>query len=105
MMKRDSFLKKIKQKIMQQDPSAKVLLFGSRNRNEATVGSDWDILVLSKEDEEISQLERKIGNVLYDLELETGQVINPLVYSEKEWYRKYYVTPFFENVMNESTKL
>jgi hypothetical protein len=37
---------------------------------------------------------RNIAYSLYDLEIDSGEVINPIFYSEKEWNTKYKITPF-----------
>lgn len=105
MIKNNDFLQCIKQVVLSQDPLAHISLFGSRSRGDAKDDSDWDILILLDNDSYAGQTEKQITDALYDLELETGQVINPLIYSEKEWYQKYRVTPFFEQVMNENTIL
>ena len=39
-------LAKIKETLLQVAPGAKVILFGSRARNDARSDSDWDILIL-----------------------------------------------------------
>lgn len=39
-------LAKIKETLLQVAPGAKVILFGSRARNDAHSDSDWDILIL-----------------------------------------------------------
>ena len=50
-------------------------------------------------------LETKFMDEFYDLELETGEVISPLIYSKSDWNNKYSITPFFENIKNEGIKL
>ncbi|MEX2428423.1 MAG: hypothetical protein WD577_09290 [Bacteroidales bacterium] len=44
-------------------------------------------------------------NEFYDLELETGEVISPLIYSKIDWNTNYSITPLFENIKNEGVKL
>ena len=38
--------RRIKEKIMEKDPTAEVILFGSHARGDANKDSDWDILIL-----------------------------------------------------------
>ena len=101
-MKTDkNIIQRIKAAVQQKEPTAKVFLYGSRARNEANSESDWDILILVQKDKISNQFENEITDPIYDIEFETGEVISPMVYSEKEWYSKYSVTSFYHNVMKE----
>jgi len=86
-----SILTRIKGIVNDYDPLAKVYLYGSRSQGKATNESDWDLLILLNRD--------------YDLEFDLGEVISPMVYSEKEWNTKYKYTPFYKNVMKEGKLL
>lgn len=101
----DALPAKIKQLIKAQVPSAIVYLYGSRAKGTAHSGSDWDVLVLLKEEEITPEIEESITYPLYDLEFDTGQVISPMVYTNHEWHSKYSSTPFYRNVMREGTLL
>ena len=98
-------LKRIKEIVLKQVPGAKVYLYGSRARGEAKQTSDWDLLILLSNDKITIDMERNVTYPLYDLEFEIGEVISPLVYSEKEWNEKYKVTPFYAAVMQEGKLL
>jgi len=98
-------LHRIKLIINQSDPSAKVYLYGSRARGDAHPDSDWDLLILIGKEKVSDEDEKKITSPLYDLEIETGQVFSPMVYSEKEWFSKYSVTSFYSLVMQEGKLL
>ena len=100
-----NMLKKIKQIVLDRDPSAKVYLFGSRARGAMKPDSDWDLLILLNQDKISVEAERNVTYPLYDLEFEIGEVISPIVYSEKEWNSKHSVTPFYSNVMREGKLL
>jgi len=41
----------------------------------------------------------------YELELETGEIISPLIYSKNDWNFYYSITPLFENNKREGVKL
>ncbi len=86
---------------MEQDPTAKIYLYGSRAKGSASKESDWDLLILLKRKKITPDIERSITSPLYDLEFETGELISPMVYAENEWNTKYRITPFYQNVMNE----
>ena len=95
----------IKSIVKSKEPTAKIYLYGSRSRGNSGEYSDWDVLILLKRDCITPETEREITYPLYDLEFDTGQVISPMVYTEKEWNSKYKVTPFYQNVMKEGLLL
>lgn len=101
----ENILQKIKILVQQLEPAAKIYLYGSRARGNARIDSDWDLLILLNKDKITTDIEQRITFPLYDLEFETGEVISPMVYSEKEWKTKYRITPFYSNVMKEGVLL
>lgn len=104
-MNSQKILDRIKGIVIDKAPSAKVYLYGSRARGTMNADSDWDLLILLKEDKITADLERSVTYPLYDLEFEIGEVISPLVYSEKEWNSKHKVTPFYSTIMKEGKLL
>lgn len=98
-------LNQIKRIVRKKEPSAKIYLYGSRSSGTAKNDSDWDLLILLNKDTISPEIEREIISPLYDLEFDTGEVISPMIYTEKEWYSKYKVTPFYQNVMREGRLL
>lgn len=94
-------LKEIKRIVLEQDPTAKIYLYGSRARGSAGKVSDWDLLILLNKEKITREIEKSITYPLYDLEFDTGELISPMVYSEIEWNTKYSITPFYQNVMQE----
>jgi len=91
----------IKKLVEERDSSAKIYLYGSRAKGNAKKDSDWDLLILLNRDKITSEIENDITYPLYDLEFETGEIISPMVYTQKEWITKYSITPFYKNVMKE----
>lgn len=98
-------LKQIKKIVTEQEPKAKIYLYGSRSRGTAKNHSDWDLLILLNKEKISPEDEQKITYPLYDLEFDTGEVISPMIYSEKEWNTKYRITPFYQSVMREGRLL
>lgn len=96
--------KLIKQKIAEIDSKAQVILYGSRARGNERADSDWDILILTDYDADLTT-ERIFRNKLYDLELELGESFSVFVYSDIEWNTKQISTPFYFNVTNEGIRL
>jgi len=105
MNKRDLNIERlIRKNISEIDPSAEVILYGSRARGDQRVGSDWDILVLTEYPADI-KVERDFRNHLYELELQTGEVFSLFVYSKHDWITRQKITPFFHNVTQEGIRL
>ncbi|HKL71722.1 MAG TPA: nucleotidyltransferase domain-containing protein [Marinilabiliaceae bacterium] len=98
-------LNQIKKIVTEQEPKAKIYLYGSRSRGTAKITSDWDLLILLNKDKVTPEDEQKIIYPLYDLEFDTGEVISPMIYSEKDWNTKYKITPFYQNIMREGRLL
>ena len=98
-------LKEIERIVTGKEPSAKIYLYGSRSRGTAKDDSDWDLLILLNKDVISIENEREIAYPLYDLEFDIGEVISPMIYTEKEWNSKYKVTHFYQNVMKEGKLL
>lgn len=96
---------RIKSIIEQHDPNAQVYLYGSRAKGIVHPESDWDVLILLSSDVLTSEMERKITSPLYDLEFDTGEIISPSVYTQKEWHKKHHVTPFYRNIMRDGKLL
>ena len=80
-----------------------VRLYGSEARGEVHEKSDIDLLVLVPKDKVSLQDDLEITAPLYDIELQTGVLINALILPKREWGRK--VTPFYENVIQDSIVL
>jgi uncharacterized protein len=105
MISQQNVLDRIKKIVLDKNPTAKVYLYGSRALGTMKPDSDWDLLILLNADKITADLERSVTYPLYDLEFEIGEVISPMVYSEKEWNSKHKITPFYSNVMREGKLL
>jgi len=105
MVAREALLNAVKDTVWRFDKDAEVLLFGSRARGDAAPGSDWDLLVLLEK--ALTWEEREpILDGLYDLELEAGVVLVPIVMSKQDWAspgRRN--TPFHQQVTREGVQV
>lgn len=87
------------------EPDAEVYLFGSRARGDHKVVSDWDVLILLDEDPVKNSTEDRIREPLYDIELETGQLISVFVYPKTFWQSDLKHSPLYENIQREGVRL
>jgi len=102
-----------KQKIIQRivslvndnDPESEVYLYGSQARGDAKKLSDWDLLILLNQKHISFETETKFMDEFYEIELETGEIISPLIYSKSDWNSKHSITPLFHNIQNEGVRI
>lgn len=94
----------IKEYIRSVDPMAEVLLYGSRARGDERADSDWDILILTDYEVDLT-MEQVFRYKLYDLELETGESFSVFAFSKKDWISRQHITPFYHNVTHEGIRL
>jgi predicted nucleotidyltransferase len=105
MTKKEKILKSIVEAVSKTAPDSEIYLYGSRARGDFKEYSDWDLLILLNKDKIPFSLETEIIDDLFDVELETGEVITPLIYPKKEWLERLFVTPIYENITKEGIKI
>lgn len=104
-MKRPEIVKRIKEALAAIAPDAKIILYGSEARGDATPQSDIDLLILLDEEEIAHEKERSIRALLYDIELDTQVLISSIIITRKSWENRPFKTPFYVNVVNEGITL
>ena len=96
---------RIKTSIFSQDPKATAYLFGSRARGDFRPDSDWDILILVDSKYVTNEIEDKFRDGLFDIELESGQIISAFIYPKDYWTNTLIHSPLYKKVNNEGIKL
>ena len=82
-------------------PDAEVILYGSVARGEETPESDIDLLVLVPQ-EVTYPLERAIRDQVYEIELESDQIISVIVRQNSRWHsRPLNFTPLYRAIARE----
>jgi len=100
-----ALLKEVKQRILDHVPDAKVFLYGSVARGEATADSDYDVLLITPHKLTTPE-EDDIYDAVYEVDLDRGVVVSVVFYSEEEWAAPIVkASPFHKNVAKESIPL
>ncbi len=104
-MEKPQLLSEIKNIILQQEPQAEIILYGSHARGDYRTDSDMDILILLDKENIGYEDQKRLSHPLYDLEFDANQVISPLIRSKKTWNEKYPNTTLFINISREGVHL
>ncbi len=51
------------------------------------------------------ETETRLMDEFYELELETGAVICPLIYAKDDWHSHHHFSALYDNIQNEGLKL
>lgn len=104
-MNREELIKEIKQAIVEIEPEAEVILYGSRSRGDFTEDSDWDFLILVKgtlNDQRIDQIRHQ----LYEIEWQGGEVISSIIRTRQEWDSPLYqAMPLHQRIEKEGNRV
>lgn len=103
MFDQKEFLEKIKEKVLQHDTQASVILFGSRARGDHKPDSDWDFLILTNKKADF-KFQSKMRNAIYNLELKYDQDISTIIMESSQWEDRE-ITSFHKNVTAEGLQI
>lgn len=102
--KRIQIISLIRDTIRATEPTAQIILYGSRARGDAREDSDWDVLAIVDKPRLSLKDRSNIQYPVWDKGLELGQEINVFPYTRQQWEQ----TPlslFKYNVMKEGITL
>jgi len=98
-------LNRCKQIVLEILPDAEIILYGSRARGNAVEDSDFDLLILVNEPVHW-KTERILGDLLYNLELETGKLLSLQLITRAKWNSPMFqAMPFRQNVTREGVTI
>ena len=84
---------------------SKIILFGSRARNDAREDSDWDIHILVPGPERLSLTETgEYAFPFIQLGWDMGEDIEPIVHSFSGWEKRWFL-PLYINIREEGIEL
>jgi predicted nucleotidyltransferase len=100
-----NFLEQVQHVVHAVVPESDVILYGSRARGDARPTSDWDFLILL-EDPINRSVVKALRDRLYDLELETDNIVSSIIRTHREWNSpQYEAMPFKQQVEQEGIVL
>jgi len=94
----------IRNTIHQAEPTAQIILYGSRARGDARENSDWDVLAIIDKPRLTLQDRSSLQYTLWDKGLDLGEEINVFTYTRKQWEQAP-LSLFKYNVLNEGITL
>jgi len=104
-MHQSQIQERIKKAIHIKDPKAVAYLFGSRARGDFRPDSDWDILILVDSKQVTNEIEDKFRDSLFDIEIDSGQIISAFIYSKEYWENTLVYSPLYKKVNKEGIQL
>jgi predicted nucleotidyltransferase len=96
---------RIKAKIMEKDPTAEVILFGSHARGDANKDSDWDILILVNILNYEKNMDRGYITALTAIELDIEEPIQTIIIRKDDWETRHVPTPLYQNIKEQGIRL
>lgn len=83
--KRTQIISLIRNTIRASEPTAQIILYGSRARGDAREDSDWDVLAIIDKPRLSLKDRSNIQYPVWDKGLELGQEINVFPYTRQQW--------------------
>ena len=91
-----------KVKLLLGDRVKKFILYGSYARGDYKKNSDIDVMILTDLNfQEIEEYRDKISDIAYDIELDKGIIISPVIKNIDNYNARINIVPFYMNVQKE----
>ena len=98
-------IKEVKEAVKGVVPRAQVILYGSQARAEASMESDYDLLILLPHSV-TQEVEETLNSLFYDLELKWNIVLSTLIYDLEAWNQPLYrALPLHQEIDREGILL
>ncbi len=95
----------VKKHVQFADSTARVILFGSRVRGDASMDSDWDFLVLTQQTDTVGLADNLRKILLREVELKYDVAISLIVKNTLVWESDYAVTNIYKSIVEEGKQL
>ena len=80
----------------------KVIVYGSYARGDYNSSSDVDVMILVKmSDNEIKKIENQVYDLAFDIAMDTGVDISPIIKNEEQYEYWLDTLPFYKNIHEE----
>ncbi len=104
-MNTPEILAEIKRRVLAVDPKAEVILYGSYARGEQGPGSDIDLLILLEAEQLTYEAKRNIKSPLFDIELQQGIMVSPVVMTRTNWTGQHRGTLLYREIERDGRTL
>ncbi|MFH1963718.1 MAG: nucleotidyltransferase domain-containing protein [bacterium] len=96
--------KKLRGELKKQFNKIDVMVYGSRARGDSEPDSDLDVCVIVDNFNKTTR--DKVFTIAWELSLEEGVVITPLIFGQKEWQNSPIIeSPIYKNIQREGIKV
>ena len=85
---------------------SKIIVYGSYARGDYNWNSDVDIMILVKmSNSDIKKIENQVYDLAFEIEMNTGIDISPIIKNESEYEYWLDTLPFYKNISDEGVLL
>ena len=99
------WLRKLKEELLEVEPTVELILYGSRARGTAREDSDWDLLILTENEKITYEMQKKYRMPVHLIELEIGEPIGVQLYNREKWHKEYYFLPYYKFIQEEGISI